>query len=233
MQSFFGTAEIKGDAIKMGPLGSTRMACPEPAMNQEAKYLEALQAAERFEWKDPYLLIYCKGIRKAVAVHADQNGKARDAAEITVRSQHLPTATKCSCAQLRLVPAESFPSSDDQTILLVQQPLHPRVLPVARVDGLALAAALKFDAVARRQFLHRSLPRRANEFPRHTWCYSWLTQEKFLLAQSTYPAIDPQGCSLRTKRELDWKRDLPRWRGSQAGCGSHSRRWRQSSVRKG
>jgi len=33
-------------------------------MNQEAKYLEELQAAERFEWKDPYLLIYCKGIEK-------------------------------------------------------------------------------------------------------------------------------------------------------------------------
>jgi len=30
-------------------------------MDQEAKYLEALQAAERFEWKDPYLLIHCKG----------------------------------------------------------------------------------------------------------------------------------------------------------------------------
>ncbi len=33
-------------------------------MNQESKYLEALQAAERFEWKDPYLLIYCKGFEK-------------------------------------------------------------------------------------------------------------------------------------------------------------------------
>jgi heat shock protein HslJ len=61
---FFGTVEIKGDAIKLSPLGSTRMACPEPAMNQEAKYLETLQSAERFEWKDPYLLIYCKGFDK-------------------------------------------------------------------------------------------------------------------------------------------------------------------------
>ena len=40
------------------------MACPEAVMNQESKYLEALQAAERFEWKDPYLLIYCKGLEK-------------------------------------------------------------------------------------------------------------------------------------------------------------------------
>ena len=61
---FFGSAEINGDAIKLSALGSTRMACPEPVMNQEAKYLEALQAAERFEWKDPYLLIYCKGFEK-------------------------------------------------------------------------------------------------------------------------------------------------------------------------
>jgi hypothetical protein len=37
---------------------------PEAVMNQEMKYLNALQAAERFEWNDPYLLIYCKGFEK-------------------------------------------------------------------------------------------------------------------------------------------------------------------------
>jgi heat shock protein HslJ len=63
---FFGPAEINGDTIKLGPLASSRMACPEAMMNQEAKYLEALQAAERFEWKDPYLLIYCRGLEKAL-----------------------------------------------------------------------------------------------------------------------------------------------------------------------
>jgi heat shock protein HslJ len=61
---FFGPAEITGSTIELGPLGSTRMACPEAVMNQETKYLDALQAAERFEWKDPYLLIYCKGFEK-------------------------------------------------------------------------------------------------------------------------------------------------------------------------
>jgi len=59
-----GAAEISGDSIKLGPLASTRMACPEAVMNQETKYLNALQAAERFEWKDPYLLVYCKGFDK-------------------------------------------------------------------------------------------------------------------------------------------------------------------------
>jgi heat shock protein HslJ len=61
---FFGPGEISGNTIKLGPLASTRMACPEPVMNQEMKYLAALQAAARFEWKDPYLLIYCKGFEK-------------------------------------------------------------------------------------------------------------------------------------------------------------------------
>lgn len=63
---FFGPAEMNGDIVKLGPLASSRMACPEAVMNQETKYLEALQAAERFDWKDPYLLIYCKGLEKAL-----------------------------------------------------------------------------------------------------------------------------------------------------------------------
>jgi heat shock protein HslJ len=61
---FFGSGEISGNAIKLGPLASTRMACPEAVMNQETKYLAALQAAERFEWKAPYLLIYCTDLEK-------------------------------------------------------------------------------------------------------------------------------------------------------------------------
>jgi heat shock protein HslJ len=61
---FSGPVEVGGDSIKFGPLASTRMACPEAVMNQEAKYLKALQAAERFEWKDPFLLVYCQGLDK-------------------------------------------------------------------------------------------------------------------------------------------------------------------------
>ncbi len=61
---FFGPAEITGDLMKLGPLGSTRMACPKAVMNQETKYLNALQAAERFEWQAPYLLLHCKGLEK-------------------------------------------------------------------------------------------------------------------------------------------------------------------------
>ena len=56
--------EMNGNNIKLSPLGSSRMACAEAAMNQETKYLQMLQAAERFEWKDPYLVIYCKDCEK-------------------------------------------------------------------------------------------------------------------------------------------------------------------------
>jgi heat shock protein HslJ len=42
--SFFGSQEIKGDEIKIGPLGSTMMAC-EHGMNQESIVLTALQQA--------------------------------------------------------------------------------------------------------------------------------------------------------------------------------------------
>ena len=61
---FFSPAEMSGDAIKLGPLASSRMMCPEAVMNQEMKYMNALQTAEHFEWKDHYLLIYCKGFEK-------------------------------------------------------------------------------------------------------------------------------------------------------------------------
>jgi heat shock protein HslJ len=61
---FFGPAEVARAAVKLGPFGSTRMACPEVAMNQETKYLNALQAAERYQWRDPSLLVYCKGFDK-------------------------------------------------------------------------------------------------------------------------------------------------------------------------
>ncbi|MGH7430319.1 MAG: META domain-containing protein, partial [Candidatus Methylomirabilales bacterium] len=61
---FFGIVEIAGDSITFSPLGSTRMSCVEAVMNQEAKYLKALQDAERFTRDGSVLLIYCKGLKK-------------------------------------------------------------------------------------------------------------------------------------------------------------------------
>lgn len=61
---FFGSIEMEGSTMKFGQLGSTRMACPEPAMKQETNFLHTLAAAERFEQDGTQLLIYCKGHEK-------------------------------------------------------------------------------------------------------------------------------------------------------------------------
>ena len=42
---FFGRYKIEGETIEIGPIGATRMACPEPVMAQEASLLAALEAA--------------------------------------------------------------------------------------------------------------------------------------------------------------------------------------------
>ena len=62
---FTGSVTISGETMKISPLASTRMACmSEAGSNQEMKYLKALEGATRYEWKDPYLLIYCDRLEK-------------------------------------------------------------------------------------------------------------------------------------------------------------------------
>jgi len=61
---FFGTVRISGESISFSALGATQMACAEPVGMQEAKYLKALQDAERFAFDGPALLIYSKGMAK-------------------------------------------------------------------------------------------------------------------------------------------------------------------------
>jgi len=45
---FFGSYELVVDVIEIGPLGTTRMACPEPVMEREVRFLQALDNARRF-----------------------------------------------------------------------------------------------------------------------------------------------------------------------------------------
>jgi heat shock protein HslJ len=57
---FNGGFETKGDRLSIGPLASTFMACEPPAMNQETKYLMALQGAQRYEVNGDGLQIFYK-----------------------------------------------------------------------------------------------------------------------------------------------------------------------------
>lgn len=45
---FFAEAEVKGDRIAIGKAGATMMACPEALMDQERKFLAALEAAAAY-----------------------------------------------------------------------------------------------------------------------------------------------------------------------------------------
>jgi heat shock protein HslJ len=47
--AFFGSMERTEAGISIGPLGATRMACPEPAMGRETAFMNALQDARGFE----------------------------------------------------------------------------------------------------------------------------------------------------------------------------------------
>ena len=46
---YFGSATIDGEQITMGGIGATRMACPEPAMGEEQRYLQALDAVASWQ----------------------------------------------------------------------------------------------------------------------------------------------------------------------------------------
>ncbi len=59
---FTGAVEINGTAIKIGPLASTRMLCGDTALDaQEAEFLKFLSAANHFEMRDPFLLVFAQG----------------------------------------------------------------------------------------------------------------------------------------------------------------------------
>jgi len=62
---FTGSVTISGDTLKFGALANTRMACMDGGVSaQEDAYLKALQGANRWEYRDPDLLIYSSGYDK-------------------------------------------------------------------------------------------------------------------------------------------------------------------------
>jgi putative lipoprotein len=57
--SFGGPYQLDGDRLRMGPLVMTRMACLDPALNQqEQDYARALEATDRFSVAEGQLTLY-------------------------------------------------------------------------------------------------------------------------------------------------------------------------------
>ena len=54
---FFGSLESTDDGFSVGPLGSTRMACPEPIMDLEMAFIAAVQKMSSYEIENARLKI--------------------------------------------------------------------------------------------------------------------------------------------------------------------------------
>ncbi len=76
--SFFGSYTLTGSGIDIGPIGATRMACPEPQMDLESAFFLALETAEKIESHANRLIlsdntgVELAVFEAAVAISADQ-----------------------------------------------------------------------------------------------------------------------------------------------------------------
>jgi heat shock protein HslJ len=62
---FRGGYQTEGDRLTIGPLASTFKACEQSLMDQEFRYLKALQGAQRYEVNDQNLTIYYQAEQKS------------------------------------------------------------------------------------------------------------------------------------------------------------------------
>lgn len=56
--NFFGNYELDGSSLSFGPIGATRMACPDLEMGLETKLFEALQSTLKWKIEDGNLLLF-------------------------------------------------------------------------------------------------------------------------------------------------------------------------------
>lgn len=65
-----GRAEVTGEGLRLGPLGSTMMACPEPAMTAERRLLDALETVSAHDLADDGTLLLKAGDRIRLQLRA-------------------------------------------------------------------------------------------------------------------------------------------------------------------
>jgi heat shock protein HslJ len=72
---YFASYTLTGDRLRISPLGSTRMMCSPARMAQEARFFQALSAAERCERSNGELLIaYARGTLRFVPTTLQAEG---------------------------------------------------------------------------------------------------------------------------------------------------------------
>ncbi|MCI0548433.1 MAG: META domain-containing protein [Candidatus Rokubacteria bacterium] len=60
---YFAPLEVTGSTLRVGMAASTRRACPEPVMDQERRFLAALDAVRSYRREGPLLLLLDTGGR--------------------------------------------------------------------------------------------------------------------------------------------------------------------------
>ena len=73
--TYFAGYEINGDALILGPIGSTLMACAEPRMTLEATSIDALGSVTNFRLKDDELTLLDNGGRELLRFNQDPFSK--------------------------------------------------------------------------------------------------------------------------------------------------------------
>ena len=83
--NYFAPIQLSGTTLRSGAIGSTRRACPSPAMSQERLFLRALAAVTAFRQEDRTLLLFDATDRVRVrltrAVERAETARAFDCAE--------------------------------------------------------------------------------------------------------------------------------------------------------
>ena len=85
--NFFGGYEIAGAALKFGPLGATRRACPDAESSVETKYFQALGATRGWKLEGGELLLTDNGAVLARFRAGRGDAAANDLDSLTVRSK--------------------------------------------------------------------------------------------------------------------------------------------------
>ncbi|MCB8926789.1 MAG: META domain-containing protein [Ardenticatenaceae bacterium] len=122
--SYFGDMTQAGSALSFGALGSTRMACPEPIMQQENDYLAALGTVSTFSLADGQLTLqYEEGTLVFTAGTPEEANEAADSDTETVAVKTLfvgPELVDCvgeapqQCLQVRENEADEWTLFYDQ-----------------------------------------------------------------------------------------------------------------------
>jgi heat shock protein HslJ len=67
---YFGEYRLDAEGFHVQGVGATRMACPETVMDQEDRFLKALEGAERIELREGMLYIHAEGLEAPLRFEA-------------------------------------------------------------------------------------------------------------------------------------------------------------------